>query len=94
MKNIARREFVKKSGAVASGTLLASMVGGSVSCSSPGDIIKVGLIGCRNQGFSNLRSFLKQKNVECLAICDVDKSLRHRVQNCWVILGIYWQWKI
>ena len=39
---------------------------------APGDKIKIGLIGCRNQGWSNLEAFLQYPGVECISMCDVD----------------------
>ncbi len=38
--------------------------------------IRVGLIGCGGMGRSDLRDFLKIKNVECVALCDVDDEQR------------------
>jgi predicted dehydrogenase len=40
---------------------------------APSDRLRVGLIGCRGMGFSNLRSLLKVEGVECAALCDVDE---------------------
>jgi predicted dehydrogenase len=49
---------------------------------SPGDKIKVGLIGGHGQGFSDLTSFLKNPEVECIAMCDVDRNvLNHRTDD-------------
>ncbi len=39
---------------------------------TPGNKIKIGLIGCRNQGWSNLKAFLQYPETECISICDVD----------------------
>ena len=39
------------------------------------DKIVVGLIGCNGMGFNNLKAFLDQPNVECLALCDVDRNV-------------------
>ena len=75
MEEINRRSFVKKSGAVAGTTLAASMIPWSVSCSSPSDRIGVALIGCRNMGFTDLKAFLDEENVDCIAMCDVDKKI-------------------
>lgn len=41
----------------------------------PSDRINVGLIGCRNQGFSVLREFLQTGAVNCLGICDIDQQI-------------------
>lgn len=39
------------------------------------DRIRVGLIGANSQGWSDLVSFLKNDEVECVAMCDVDKNV-------------------
>ena len=75
MKEFNRRSFVKKSGVVAGTTLAASMIPWSVSCSNPSDRIGVALIGVRSMGFSDLKAFLEEENVDCLALCDVDKKI-------------------
>ena len=75
MKEINRRSFVKKSGAVAGTTLAASMIPWTVSCSNPSDKIGVALIGCRSMGFTDLKAFLEEENVDCIALCDVDKKI-------------------
>lgn len=38
------------------------------------DRIRVALIGCGGMGRYDLRDFLKIKNIECVALCDVDDS--------------------
>ena len=75
MKEINRRSFVKKTGTVAGTTVAAAIIPWSVSCSSPSEKIGVGLIGCKNMGFSDLTAFLDEENVECYGICDVDKNI-------------------
>ncbi len=46
------------------------------ACASPAEKINVALIGCRSMGFSDLKSFLREKNnVECVALCDVDSNV-------------------
>jgi predicted dehydrogenase len=75
MTPINRRSFVKKSGAAAGITLAAAAIPGSVSCSSPSDHIRVGLIGCKNMGFADLKAFLEEENVTCIALCDIDKHI-------------------
>ncbi len=40
--------------------------------SAPSNKIKIGLIGCRNQGWSNLQTFLQYPGVECVSLCDID----------------------
>jgi len=37
--------------------------------------MRFGVIGCKGMGFSNLRSLVKIDGVDCVALCDVDKSV-------------------
>ena len=48
---------------------------------APSDRLRVGLVGCRGMGFSNLRSLLKVEGVECVALCDVDERELARRQE-------------
>jgi predicted dehydrogenase len=82
MKTRNRREFLKESigagAAVASSSLLSSKPARGQNAASTdrvsgaNDRILVGLIGSGGQGRGNLRQMLKIKNVECVALCDVD----------------------
>jgi len=71
-----RRNFLKKSAISATGLGLAPLMGQPFNSlygsNAPGDKIKIGLIGCRNQGWSNLEAFLQYPGVECISMCDVD----------------------
>jgi predicted dehydrogenase len=71
-----RRDFVKTSAIAAAGIAgLGSMpeVYGMFSKKvSPLDLIRVALIGGRNMGWSNLETFLKFPQVQCVSICDID----------------------
>lgn len=75
MKDINRRKFIKKTGMAAGGITMASVIPGIAGCSSPSDTIRVGLIGCKSMGFSDLKAFLAEDNVSCIALCDVDKQI-------------------
>lgn len=75
MSDINRRSFIKKSGMAAGAVTVASMMPGVVSCNSPSDRVRVGLIGCRSMGFANLKTFLTEENVTCEALCDIDKNV-------------------
>ena len=77
MEKSSRRAFCKNSTKLAIGAGLVSMLPLTSSCSA-NDKIVVGAIGLRNQGFANLRSFLKNPNVECGAICDIDDEILNR----------------
>lgn len=71
-----RRNFLKKSAISATGLGLVPLMGQPFNSlygsNAPGDKIKIGLIGCRNQGWSNLEAFLQYPGVECISMCDVD----------------------
>jgi predicted dehydrogenase len=44
--------------------------------------LRFGVIGCNGMGWSNMFSLLKQENVECIGLCDVDESvLKRRLDN-------------
>ncbi len=71
-----RRTFLKNSVTTMAGIGLASMLpqsaNGKVNSTSPNEKLVIGLIGCKGMGNANLKDFLKQPNVECAALCDVD----------------------
>src|SRR5690554_5763458 len=73
---VTRRNFLRTSSMLAAGTLLPVAAEGSILQSiSPNEQINVALIGCRNMGWVNLADFLKQPNVRCVALCDVNRPL-------------------
>lgn len=73
-----RRKFVKR-------TLAGAAVAGSYSAfgapavlrslRSPGETLHLGVVGCNNMGWSNIRSHLEMADVDCIAICDVDQEV-------------------
>ncbi|MFZ0471123.1 MAG: Gfo/Idh/MocA family oxidoreductase [Bacteroidales bacterium] len=71
-----RRDFVKTSAMAAAGIAgIGSMPGAYGMFSrkaSPSDRIRVALIGGRNMGWSDLETFLKFPQVQCVSICDID----------------------
>jgi predicted dehydrogenase len=73
-----RRDFVKRSAALAAGAfvlpqILPSSVFGRGGRIVPSDRIVIGSIGTGSQGMSNMRDFLKLTNaVQFVAVCDVD----------------------
>ena len=80
MKNT-RREFIKTSasltglGVVAAGDLLAASSKRETK-KTPSDQIRVALIGCRNQGYTNLTSMMRNdSSVVCAALVDVDGNV-------------------
>lgn len=71
--NTDRRQFIKKTAIAAAAIGTAPVI--LDACASPNEKITVALIGCRGMGYTNLQAFLKEENVECLALCDVDRQI-------------------
>jgi len=71
--NSDRRKFIKTSAlATAAVSAFPTIMN---ACASPNEKIVVGLVGCLGMGFNDLKSFLGQPNVECGALCDVDRNV-------------------
>lgn len=88
MKSKSRRKFLQDSitiGTAASSALLAAgpvLARASSSASrvlGANDRIRIGLIGCGGMGRVDLRDSLKVKNIECIALCDIDDSQSSKV---------------
>jgi predicted dehydrogenase len=74
-----RRTFIKTSALATAGVgMAASMPMAMNSCASPNDKLVCALIGANGMGFADLNAFLKQKNTECAAICDVDQNVLNK----------------
>lgn len=71
-----RRNFLQRTALTAVGAGLTPLIGSSYQSvfgqTAPSNKVKVGLIGCRSQGWSNLNQFLNYPEVECVALCDID----------------------
>lgn len=71
-----RRNFLQKSALTAAGLGMTPLFGASYQSvygqTAPNNKVKVGLIGCRSQGWSDLNTFLQYPEVECVALCDID----------------------
>ncbi|MCU0455698.1 MAG: gfo/Idh/MocA family oxidoreductase, partial [Bacteroidales bacterium] len=83
-----RRKFIKTSSVLAAGSVL-SIEALSKACTAvaPSDKVRVGLVGGNSMGWSDLESFLKNPDVECVAICDVDRNVLNRRADNVVKLG-------
>lgn len=75
--NSTRRSFIKKSAAVTTAAGIMTILPSSIWTSdpAPSDKINVALIGCRNMGFGILRHHLDTGQVNCVALCDIDKNV-------------------
>ncbi len=73
MNETDRRKFLKQSAVITAGIAVMPTIM-NAGC-SPNEKVNVGVIGCRNMGFNDLKSFLKNEDVNCVAMCDVDKRV-------------------
>ncbi|MDR1861370.1 MAG: Gfo/Idh/MocA family oxidoreductase [Bacteroidales bacterium] len=71
-----RRKFLKQSAALTAGAIVAPAIL-TAGC-SPNETVNVGLIGCLGQGFADLESFMKNPDVNVVALCDVDTRVSDR----------------
>jgi predicted dehydrogenase len=81
-----RREFLRNATQLAAGLGLTAIPGTGIAnhlfhrdktmaVYTGNDYVRVGLIGCKNMGWADLASLLKNNGVECLALCDVDSNV-------------------
>ncbi len=70
-----RRNFIRTTSLLAAGSMLPlEAMSKARKAVAPSDKILIGLIGARSQGYSDLASFLKNPEVECIAISDIDRN--------------------
>jgi predicted dehydrogenase len=72
-----RRNFIQKASLTAAGAGVFSILPSDILFSpyAPSDKVNVALIGCKNQGFWDLKCHLENKDVTCVALCDVDSTI-------------------
>jgi len=85
-KKISRRQFIKRSAVTAAGIagfpyLVGSSALGQAGRPAPSERIVLGCIGMGGQGTGNMRGFLGKKEVQVVAVCDVDKEHRERAKK-------------
>ena len=94
-----RRDFLKQASLLGVGLTASPFIikaGGSIA---PSDKIRVGLIGCNGMGFENLKAFLRNPEVECVALADIDQNvLQNRAAETEKISGkrvknLYKDWR-
>jgi predicted dehydrogenase len=74
--NSTRRDFIKTASVLAAGSVIPlSSLSKDGTRIAPSDKIRVGLIGAKGQGFADLTSFMKNPEIECIAMCDIDKNV-------------------
>jgi predicted dehydrogenase len=76
MKN-SRRQFVRNVAlsSLAFPSLSTALANSRPKKVAPSDLMKIGLIGCKGMGFSNLQRHIKNKGIECIGLCDVDQNV-------------------
>ena len=83
-----RRNFIKTASLFAAGSALSIDALAKARMSvAPSDKIRVALVGGNSMGWSDLESFLKNPEVECAAICDVDRNVLNRRADNVVKMG-------
>ncbi len=71
-----RRDFIKTSAAAAAAASAAATGPWiRLSSASPADTLHIGLIGARSMGWGDLAGHLRQPNVVCAGLCDVDSEV-------------------
>lgn len=83
-----RRKFLKTASLMAAGTVFSvdALTKARMSV-APSDKINVALVGGNSMGWSDLSSFLKNPEVECVAVADVDRNVLNRVTDNIIKLG-------
>lgn len=82
-----RREFLRRSAALAAGAfvipeIIPSSALGMSGKTSPASRVVMGTIGTGSQGMSNMRDFLRLKDkVQFVAVCDVDSARLNRAKT-------------
>jgi predicted dehydrogenase len=77
--NGSRRHFIIKGSSLAA--VGAGLVKGREAAAAepqavaPSDRVRFGVVGCKGMGWADMRSALKTKGVECVALADVDQSV-------------------
>jgi len=73
---LTRRSFLKDTSIMAlAGLGSPAYLRGATSRVMANDKINAALIGCRNMGWSDLSDLLVHDEVQCVALCDIDKSV-------------------
>ena len=76
---LSRRNFIRHSAsAIAAGLVMPSLLNeNNVFARTVGanDKINVALIGCKNMGWADLSDFLLHPEVNCVALCDIDRNI-------------------
>src|SRR5659263_200551 len=83
-----RRNFIKTASVLTAGSVLSldALAKARMSVSA-NDKIQVALVGANGMGFNDLTSFLKNPEMECVALCDIDRNVLNNRTDALVKLG-------
>lgn len=73
-----RRTFIKTTAATTAAITIGPAISSALAGCAASDRINVGLIGCNGMGFADLSAFLEHKQVECIALCDIDENVLNK----------------
>ncbi|MGB2809842.1 MAG: Gfo/Idh/MocA family oxidoreductase, partial [Sedimentisphaerales bacterium] len=78
-REISRRQFLKRASGITAGAIafpyfVPSSALGQAGRPAPSDRITMGCIGMGGQGTGDMRGFLGKKEIQVVAVCDVDKK--------------------
>jgi hypothetical protein len=91
-KNITRRSFVERTGAVAAGlTILPGSVISGFGHRAPSDKLNIAVVGIGGMGNSNLKAVAPTENI--VALCDVDWGYSKKVFEANPNAKAYWDWR-
>lgn len=85
-KKLNRRNFIKQTTALTAATvafphIIPASARGADGNVAPSNRTVLGCIGVGSQGTGNMRNFLRFKEVQVVAVCDVDRKHRRAAQN-------------
>ena len=96
---ITRRNFLRQSALLGAGLTFSPFLIRANHEISANDKIGIGLIGCNGMGFEDLKAFLRNPEVECVALADCDENvLNQRAADTAKITGkkvkhLYKDWR-
>lgn len=83
-----RRNFIKTASVLAAGSVFSLEALSKARMNvAPSDKVNVALVGGNSMGWNDLASFLKNPEVECVAVADVDRNVLNRVTDNIIKMG-------
>lgn len=71
-----RRDFIRQAAILGAGiSINPFFIKAGNNQVGANDKIRVGLIGCKGMGYSDLQAFLRNPEVECIALSDIDEKV-------------------